>query len=84
MQNKTVLTQRLSEPIAVRPIITEADYEDALAELDRMIGNVQPGTPDGNRYELLASLVEAYEEARYPVDPPDDPTLLQSSASEAE
>jgi HTH-type transcriptional regulator/antitoxin HigA len=72
----TVSTQVLSEPITVRPIVSEVDYEDALVELDRMIGHVLPGTPDGNRYELLVSMVEAYEDAHYPIDPPEDPIAM--------
>ncbi|RLT44919.1 MAG: transcriptional regulator [Chloroflexi bacterium] len=68
--------QQLSEPVTIRPIKTEADYEDALAKLDGMIGRVEPGTPDGNRYELLASLVEAYSEANYPIEPSNDPIAM--------
>ena len=67
-RNMTVLMQPLSEPVTIRLIKTEADYEAALAELDGMIGHVEPGTPDGNRYALLAALVEAYEAANYPID----------------
>lgn len=63
MQNMTALMQQLSEPVTIRLTKTEADYESALAELDGMIGHVEPGTPEGNRYELLTSLVEAYEAA---------------------
>ena len=70
------LMQQLSEPVTIRPIKTEADYEDALAKLDGMIGRVEPGTPDGNRYELLASLVEAYSEANYPIESSDDPIAM--------
>jgi len=83
MQNMTELMQKLSEPITIRPIITEVDYEDALAELDCMIGNIEPGTPDGNRYELLASMVEAYEEENYPIACSDDPIAMIEFAMEA-
>ncbi len=61
---------------------TEAEYEAALAELDFLIGHVEPGTPDGNRYELLASLVEAYEEANYPIESSDDPIAMIEFALE--
>jgi HTH-type transcriptional regulator/antitoxin HigA len=77
------LTQQLSEPIMVRPIKTEADYEAVLAELDHMIGQVEPGTPDGNRYALLASLVEAYEAATYSIAPSDDPIAMIEFVLEA-
>jgi antitoxin component HigA of HigAB toxin-antitoxin module len=46
--------QQLSKPVTIRPNKTKADYEAALAELDELIGRVEPGTPEGNRYELLA------------------------------
>lgn len=73
MQTMTALTQQLSEPVTVRLVKTEADYEAAVAELDSMVGHVEAGTADGNRYELLAALVEAYEAANYPIAPSDDP-----------
>ena len=76
MQNMTESMPQLSEPITVRPIKTEADYADALAELDAMIGQVEPGTPEGNRYELLAALVEAYEEEHYSIERSTDPIAM--------
>ncbi len=77
------LMQQLSEQVMVRPIKTEADYEAALAELDGMVGHVEPGTPDGNRYELLASLAEAFEEANYPIAPSNDPIAMIEFVLEA-
>ena len=76
MLNMTKSMQRLSEPVTVRPIKTEADYEAALAELDKLIGHIEPGTPEGNRYELLAAMVEAYEEEHYPIGPSNDPIAM--------
>ena len=77
------LMQPLSEPVAIRLIKTEAEYEAALAELDGMIGQVEPGTPKGNRYELLAALVEAYEAANYPIEASDDPIAMLEFVLEA-
>jgi len=54
----------------IKPIRTEADYEAALAEVERLWG-AEPGTPDGDRFEVLVTLVEAYEEKQYPILPPD-------------
>lgn len=54
----------------IKPIRTEADYEAALAEVERLWGS-EPGTPDGDRFEVLFTLVEAYEEKQYPILPPD-------------
>lgn len=79
----TALTQQLSEPVLIRPILTEADYDAALDELDGMIGRVEAGTPEGNRYELLTSLVEAYEEENHPIEPSDDPIEMIEFVLEA-
>jgi HTH-type transcriptional regulator/antitoxin HigA len=54
----------------IKPIRTEEDYEAALAEVERLWG-AEPGTPDGDRFEVLFTLVEAYEEKQYPILPPD-------------
>ena len=54
----------------IRPIKTEADYEVALAEIERLF-EAEPGTPEGDRLEILTTLVEAYEEVHYPIPAPD-------------
>ena len=54
----------------VKPIRSEADYEAALAELERLWG-AKTGTPEGDRLDVLATLIDAYEAQRYPMDPPD-------------
>jgi len=54
-----------------QPIIkTEADYMLAMAEIETLF-EAQPGTPEGDRLEFLANLVEAYENEHYPIDLPD-------------
>lgn len=54
----------------LKPIRTEADYGAALAELERLWGAAS-GTPDGDRLDVLATLIEAYEVRQFPMDPPD-------------
>ena len=54
----------------IKPIRTEADYEAALKEVERLWG-ADPGTPDGDRFEVLFTLVELYEDQQYPILPPD-------------
>ena len=54
----------------LRPIRSEADYEAALEEAERLWG-AKSGTPDGDRLDVLATLIEAYEAKHYPMDPPD-------------
>jgi HTH-type transcriptional regulator / antitoxin HigA len=55
---------------AIRPIRTEQDYAAALAEVERLWG-AAAGTPEGDRLDVLATLIDAYEAERDPVDPPD-------------
>ena len=46
----------------IRPIHTDADYKAALRELSAYFNNEPaPGTPDGDRFEVLLTLVEAFE-----------------------
>ena len=54
----------------IKPIRTKRDYEAALAEVGRLWGS-KLGTPEGDRLDVLATLIEAFEAARYPMDPPD-------------
>ncbi len=54
----------------VRPIRTKSDYEAALAEVERLWG-AKAGTFRGDRLDVLATLIEAYEAEHYPMDPPD-------------
>ena len=54
----------------VKPIRSEADYEGALAEVERLWG-ARSGTPEGDRLDVLATLIDAYESAHHPIDPPD-------------
>jgi HTH-type transcriptional regulator/antitoxin HigA len=54
----------------VKPIRTEADYEAALAEVERLWG-AKAGTPRGDRLDVLATLIDVYESQHCPMDPPD-------------
>jgi HTH-type transcriptional regulator / antitoxin HigA len=55
---------------SVKPIRTKKDYEAALAEVERLWG-AGLGTPEGDRLDVLATLIDAYEAAHFPIDPPD-------------
>jgi len=56
----------------IRPIRTEADYKAVLHEVSAYFDNEpEPGTEDGDRFEILLTLVEAYEAKQFPVDLPD-------------
>jgi HTH-type transcriptional regulator/antitoxin HigA len=54
----------------IRPIKTEADYEAALQEIERLM-NAELDTPEGDRLDILVTLVEAYEAKHYPIAGPD-------------
>jgi len=54
----------------VRPIRTKRDYEAALREVERLWG-AKTGSRDGDRLNVLATLIDAYEADRYRMDPPD-------------
>lgn len=54
----------------VRPIRTEADHQAALAEITALM-DAEMGTPEGDRLDVLATLVEAYEAAHMPIEAPD-------------
>ncbi len=54
----------------VKPIRSEADYEAALVEVKRLWG-AKSGTPEGDRLDVLATLIDAYEAKHFPMDPPD-------------
>jgi HTH-type transcriptional regulator/antitoxin HigA len=48
----------------IRPIRTYADHAEALREIERLWG-AELSTPDGDRLDVLATLVEAYENERW-------------------
>jgi HTH-type transcriptional regulator/antitoxin HigA len=60
----------------IRPIRTEADYGAALTEAASLMA-AEAGTPEGDRLDVLATLIEAYEAAHYPVDGPDPIAAIQ-------
>lgn len=54
----------------LKPIRTKADYKKALAEVKRLWGT-KSGTTQGDRLDVLATLIDAHESEHYPMDPPD-------------
>ena len=55
----------------LKPIRTKTDYDAAMQELWRLWDTVERGTPEGDRFEMLSMLVEAYEKEHYPIKLPD-------------
>ncbi len=54
----------------IQPIKSERDYRRALAEVAKLM-DARPGTPEGDRLDVLAALVEAWEEKHHAIGPPD-------------
>ncbi|HRW08300.1 MAG TPA: helix-turn-helix domain-containing protein [Caldilineaceae bacterium] len=60
----------------IKPIRTEADYDVALAELERLM-NEGEDTPNLDRLEVLSTLIGAYEAEQYPAEKPHPVEALQ-------
>jgi HTH-type transcriptional regulator / antitoxin HigA len=54
----------------VKPIRTEADYDAAMEEVAGLWGAMS-GTPEGDRLDVLATLIDAYETKHHAMDAPD-------------
>jgi HTH-type transcriptional regulator/antitoxin HigA len=54
----------------LKSIRTEADYEAALTEIERLWG-ASANTPEGERLDILTTLIDVYENEHYPMDPSD-------------
>ena len=54
----------------IKPIKTKTDYRAALKEIEALM-HAKPRTREGDRLEVLVTLVEAYEARHYPLDLPD-------------
>lgn len=54
----------------IKPIKTKKDYKAAMERLDKIF-DAKPGSKEGDELEILALLIEKYENEHYPVPPPD-------------
>ena len=56
----------------IKPIRTKADYKRALREVSAYFNDEpEPGSEDGDRFEILTTLVEAYEAKHFRIEAPD-------------
>ncbi len=56
----------------IHPIRTKADYKRALRDVSAYFDNEpEPGSAEGDRFEILTTLVEAYEARQFPIEAPD-------------
>lgn len=60
----------------LKPIRSDAAYEMALEEMDELWG-AKLGTPRGDRLDVIATLVEAYEAKNFPIDAPDPISAIE-------
>ena len=66
----------------IRPIKTADDHAWALAEIEALM-SAPPGTPEGDRLDVLVTLVEAWEERHHPVGPPDPVAAIRYHMEQA-
>lgn len=68
----TQLSSFERQKMEIRPIRTKSDYKAALKIVSALVdADPKRGTPDGDRLEVLGTLVEAYEAQHYPIALPD-------------
>ena len=54
----------------IKPTHNEDDYKDALRQIEALM-DARENTPEGDRLDVLATLVETYEGKAFPLDLPD-------------
>jgi HTH-type transcriptional regulator/antitoxin HigA len=60
----------------LKPIRNEAEHLEALAEIERL-WDAPEQSPEADRLEVLALLVETYEKAHYPIEAPDPVSFIE-------
>jgi hypothetical protein len=67
-----VMVKRNPVQKMIRPLRSEADYDAALAVIERYFDKPPKlGTPAGDRFDLLAQVIDDYERKRWPIEPPE-------------
>ena len=54
----------------IKPVKTDADYQAALKEIDSLM-TALPDSPEGEKLDVMVTLVESYEAKHFPLDLPD-------------
>ena len=67
----------------IKPVKTKADYRAALKEIESLM-SAKLNTPQGQRLDVLATLVEAYEAKHYPLDLPDPVEAIKFRMEQAD
>jgi HTH-type transcriptional regulator/antitoxin HigA len=59
----------------IKPVRNEADYQAALQKIEELL-DASLESPEGDRLDVLVTLVEAYEAKHFPIPLPDDPVQV--------
>jgi len=54
----------------IYPVKTESDYTQALSDIESLWGSPE-GTEEGDKLDILVTLVESYESTHHAINPPD-------------
>ena len=60
----------------IKPIKTEQDYDLALSTIEEL-WDAKEGTDEGDRLDILITLVDAYEQVNHPIYPPDPVSAIE-------
>lgn len=60
----------------IKPINTQADYRKTLKEIEKLM-DAKMDTPEGDRLDVLTTLVEAWEEKHCPIEAPDPISAIE-------
>ena len=63
----------------ITPVKTRKDYEAALSGIEHLMG-AKRNTPEGDRLDMLVTLVETYEARHFPLDLPNPGTASGSGS----
>ena len=68
----------------ITPIRTEIDYRAALRVVSTLVDqDPSPDTPEGERLDVLSTLIEAYERKHHPIDWPDPVEAIKHRMDQA-
>ena len=68
----------------IKPLKTETDYDRALQEIERYFEDEpEPGTPEADRFDMLALIIGDYESKHWPIEPPEAPDALRAHMEQA-
>jgi HTH-type transcriptional regulator/antitoxin HigA len=71
----------MAAPMNIKPIRTKADYRKALKAIESLM-SAMPNTPQGEKLDVLVTLVEAYERKHFPMDLPDPVAAIKYAMEE--